>query len=238
MENFGKFESLEELLKGYAELEKAYTKKCQSYAELEKKFVELEAQNAEKMAQTDENSVKNCDYDAKNNKTDCGTITSKDACYDSANLQQEFDMSGAEAQNKDNTHAPNLAAKTPVYALPLFGLEVKEFFGENQIAAPFERDILTLVAEDEELACLPDALARAAERVLGQKIFEKNLCDEIVAALCSLPKVKKRAIDDYLAALRTKAKAPVFIKSRSGAMSGDRKFGSIEEAGKFLSRRI
>ena len=38
MENYGKFNSAEELLKGYNELEKSFTQKCQQLSALEKQF--------------------------------------------------------------------------------------------------------------------------------------------------------------------------------------------------------
>lgn len=44
MEKYGKFDSAEELLKGYNELEKSFTQKCQQLAQLEKSVSEQTSQ--------------------------------------------------------------------------------------------------------------------------------------------------------------------------------------------------
>lgn len=43
MEEYGKFKSAEELLRGYNELEKSFTQRCQQLAELQKQLSELPA---------------------------------------------------------------------------------------------------------------------------------------------------------------------------------------------------
>lgn len=244
MNTFGKFESAAELLRAYCELEKAYTKKCQAFAELAKRMDE-KVQNAEFEAEKDEFSVKNCDFEAEKEETTnsdnlgktSGTIFNEDACKDSTTHEQ-IDVEGAEAQEKEDKPKQSDSEKVPVYMSPLWAMSAKEFFGSNKLAAAFERQILEAIAGDSELAVLPDALARAAERVLGKEVIKPEFCDEFVIAICDLPKVKKRVIDEYLKQVRGKGTSPVFVRSRTGTMSGNKKFGSIEEAGKYLFRTL
>ena len=53
---YGKFNSAEELLKGYNELEKSFTHKCQQLAELQKQIETKENNNQQAASGTNENS--------------------------------------------------------------------------------------------------------------------------------------------------------------------------------------
>ena len=246
---FGKFASGKQLLHAYLELEKDYTKKCQKLAELLRKLESAETvgfvQNAEFDAENGEHSVKNAQNDE--NKTEYikkeigGIITDEDACCDSTIdcLAPDDDATDVEKNNAEHDEGANAAdEKKPIYLSPMFGYEAKEFFGSSAIAAVFEKDILDLVATDYELSCMPNALETAAERIVGKNILQPVLGERFVEAICTLPQIKSRVIDLYLAEIRTKSLPPVLVHTRSGAASGKTKFGSIAEASKHLLSRL
>lgn len=239
---FGKFESCSELLRAYTELEKAYTKKCQKLAELLKEEElqknEHSVENAQNEADFAQNCCKNedfCTTETENMKNEeSGTIDTKDALCDSTNFDCCGSIETAGAEENEALCYNNDADKRPIYMSPMFGLVAKEFFDSSAIASAFEREILELVATDQNLAFDDNALLHAAEQVIGKSVMQPVFGDKFLEALCAMPQIKQKVVDSYLKQLRKKDIPPVLIKTRTGAASGARKFGSIAEAGKHL----
>jgi myosin heavy subunit len=104
---FGKFESLEELLKAYQNLESAYTKKCQLAARLKKQLQELQDkydQIAPKASQgqTPENTDGLEDNSSIIEPSDLGLDISDNVCQDQAKeLEQDQAQGQDQAQEQD-----------------------------------------------------------------------------------------------------------------------------------------
>jgi len=250
---FGKFASSKELLRAYTELEKDYTKKCQKLAELLRKIENAEilcnAENAEILCDKSEHSVKNAQNDSAKTEfwqnesfeNGSGIIANKDAFCNSTTCICEplkNDDATAVDDNSEHCRGANETDKKPIYLSPMFGFFAKEFFDSSVIAAAFEKEILDLVATDDEISCLPNALEAAAERVVGKHIMQPVFCDKFVEVLCSLPQIKQKVIDLYVESVRSRNLPPATVRFRSVAATTKAKFDSIAEASKHLLSRL
>lgn len=226
-----KFDKRDKLVRAYTELEKDYTRKCQELAKL--KHEEL---------------VENLDQ-VEEKYSDFGTIGAEDALLDSETNDfvqpPKSELDTAAADNTETQQEPlfgsaNLGQGTPVYLLPTWISDAKEFFAGHSLAACFERDILEKLASDKTLSCSTGALETAAALALGDMLLKDSIDPKMAEALSELAPIKNACITEYLASLRGRKNAPPRVETKAQVLvaSGRPKYSSIREAGNSLLGRI
>ena len=260
---FGKFETAEKLFEAYQNLEKDYTRKSQELSELRKNSAQLNTNNMSQLSSSNNNldnvsQLSSCDAQLSSG---FGTIQEQDAAVDSKTFdvtkseQTEtehvmddaslpVDLHAEESEEKreeeeETAKQPETGAPVPVWQNPMWSVTVKEFFEGHPIAASVEKEVLGELAADRSLHALPDALARAAERVVGREILNgssKNLADAIAA----IESVRDRVLTGFSKELAERHAAPPQIGSGAGTFvaTGKRAYRSIREASDDLLKRL
>ena len=261
-----KFRNTLELEDAYVALEKDYTKKCQELSKLKKDMaaqgevkpnedycsIEHHTNQPEQdycsieYHVDDMNNYNSIEHQCDKKETECGTIEGQDADLDSNCLDDETPNKGLETKELDDgkiEQAPmgeelELGQLQPVFMSPMWQTDAKEFFAGHPAAASFERDILNELLSDRSLACKPDALKLASERVLGRVILQGTLGEALVSVIAQNAEVCAKVVGDYLAKLRSRATPPPRVSARGTMVASPRpKFSSIKEAGNALLGR-
>lgn len=222
--SYGKFKSLNELLKAYNLLQTQFTKRSQRLSEVikENRALKEQANAAAKNSRPQNNGV------APQNEScvgggDCYSeicpqnMVAEDETGNAADISGEkADVSCAKNENSD-----------------VYGAEAERFLKLNPSAVRYVGEIAEKAAETGDLSSgfLERAFIAVLLNVIAKNEAERENDDEIFALCVSRPAVYEKVIRGYLNEIKNKGAAKLMFQSGLTATAPPVKPKNIEEAG-------
>ncbi len=112
--------------------------------------------------------------------------------------------------------------KVPIYQSENWRNEIDTYLKENKYANDFAEDIAKTIMDDKDLACMPNCLDLAYNKVVASKYKkETDLVndDEFLSNyVYANDKIRSKIVGDYINELQSNATPPIMIKSKGDSV--------------------
>ncbi len=163
-----------------------------------------------------------CSNDVRQSGSLYGKFKDADSLFNGyKELEKEFTKKSQMLSELQKNIVDN-APRVPMYKTENWRSEIDAYLEENKYASDFAVDIAKTIMQDENLACMPNCLDLAYNKVVANRYRKESdlIADETFLAdyVYSNDKIRSKIVSDYLTELKANTTPPIMIKAKGDSV--------------------
>jgi len=137
-------------------------------------------------------------------------------------LEKEFTKKCQQLSELRKSNDIDNTNKVPIYKTENWRSEIKDYLAQNNRANDFAVDIAKVIMQDEKLACMPNCLDLAYNKVLADRYkSEQDMArddDFLEKYIYNDENIKSKIVSEYLAKIKNNTAPPIILKAKGDSV--------------------